>query len=71
MSVVQDAIIAEMQSLMKISVDYKRQIDAAKTKTKKNILTKKLHKNNRKIAALSTSLDTFIKREKEQEKDNE
>ena len=61
MSIVHDAIVEELQTRMKKSVDYKQQIDTAKTKIKRKILSKRLKKNNEIVAELMKSLEAMNK----------
>lgn len=57
MSAITDTLIAEFQYLTKNAVALKEQIDKSKTKTKKEYLTKKLHRNNNQAIEVVVALD--------------
>ncbi len=58
MSIVKETIVAEIQKNMQISVNYAKQIEQAKTKTKKKLLSKKLKKNNEIVYELLQMLES-------------
>lgn len=67
MSLVKQAIIAELQELIPKSKHYADQLETAKTKVKKDLMRKRLKKNNEKVADLLVALDKLDKKEKENE----
>lgn len=59
MSAVTDALTAEIQSKIKISMEYKQKRDVAKTKTKHKLYDKKLKRNNNEIYKLVNALQNL------------
>jgi hypothetical protein len=52
-----DLVLIEVQRLITISKSYDEQIKTAKTKTKKDFYSKKLHKNNKILADMIMRLE--------------
>jgi len=55
-AVVQKTIVAELKELMPKSVHFKHERDTAKTRTKKQLMDKRLKANNKKISDLLLAL---------------
>lgn len=69
MSAVKEAIIEELQELLPKSKHYADQLETAKTKLKKDMMKKRLRKNNQKVADLLIALER-IKKEAEDGSNN-
>ncbi len=67
MSLVKQAIIAELQELMPKSTHYSEQYENAKTKPKRDLMMKRLKKNNEKIADLIVALEKINEKEKQED----
>lgn len=61
MSIIRDSLKIEIENALKISLGYVDKIKTAKTKPKEVLYTKKLKKNNKKLAELIIGLDTIEK----------
>lgn len=63
MSLVKEAIMAELQDAIKLSTEYKEKLDNAKTDIKAKTYKKKLKKNNQIIADMLIALDKLDKQD--------
>jgi len=63
MSMVKDALIAEIQDAIRLSTEYKEKVDTAKTKVKRDTYKKKLKKNNMLVADMVMALDKLNKQD--------
>ncbi len=61
MSIVADAVLNELQAALAISKNFQGAIKLAKTSAKSAFYTKKLKKNNKKVANLLIGLDNIEK----------
>lgn len=66
MSLVKQALILEFKDLAAKSVEYKTQIDSAKTYPKQAMFKKKLKDNNIKAAELLSALEKLAAKEAQQ-----
>ena len=57
MSLAKEVIVAELQTLMVAATKYKKQKDGAKTKTKRDYMSKRLKKNNKRVTELLLALN--------------
>jgi len=67
MSIIRDAIVAELQDKIERSREYYNQFETAKTTTKKNLYKKKLQRNNLIIADLLEQLNAIDQKHKKNE----
>ena len=70
MSILKQTINAELIELIHISTQYAEQIDNAKTNTKRQMIKKRLRKNNEKIAELIVALEKLNKKEMDDVEDD-
>ena len=63
MSLVKQALISEFTDLAKKAIEFKKQIDNAKTYPKREMFKKKLTKNNIKAAEILAHIETLINKE--------
>lgn len=61
MSLVKDALVAELQSVFTLSKEYADKIKNAETRTKSDFYKKKLKKNNQIAADMVIALDKLDK----------
>lgn len=54
--IVKQTIVAELEELMPKSAYYKKQLDTAKTNTKRRLMQKRLKKNNQQVISLIAAL---------------
>lgn len=67
MSIVRDALIAELKEAVQKSVDLVKERDEAKTEFKKDLFTKRLIENNKYVAQLSEAFTKLPELEKQVE----
>ena len=60
--IVRVALVEEIKEMMAKSKHYQEQIGSSKTRTKKNLMQKRLKQNNRKLSDLLVALDRLEKR---------